>query len=129
MPFKDKARALEYQRAYWKAHPEKQRMKKTRKRGISTKWLKEYKKTLCCSACGENDPVCIDFHHVDRSLKKESVHRMASTGTGITTIKAEIAKCIPLCANCHRKLHANNRMEPLEFESRPPAPHAGILPD
>lgn len=56
--------------------------------------------------CGEDDPACLDFHHV--SDKVESISRMMSNTHGLDSVKEEIAKCCIVCANCHRKLHANS---------------------
>ena len=58
-----------------------------------------------CSRCDEDDPVCLDFHHLDGAEKKMSVGKMIAFGYGKDRIEAEIEKCIVLCANCHRKEH------------------------
>lgn len=61
----------------------------------------------CCSKCGYNK--CIDaleFHHIDSTTKKFSI---SNTGNhGIDDLKKEAEKCIILCANCHREVHAND---------------------
>lgn len=67
--------------------------------------LQEYKSTLSCQDCGESDPVCLDFHHLDSKTKEYDVSRM-TWGTPFEKIKKEIEKCIVLCANCHRKRHS-----------------------
>lgn len=59
-----------------------------------------------CVKCKELEQVCIDFHHVDPALKKYSVAAMVNTGFSIRLITEEIEKCVCLCSNCHRKLHA-----------------------
>jgi len=64
----------------------------------------EFKQTLKCSRCEENHPRCLDFHHLDPSKKEKSISQMINYGN-IEKIKKEIAKCIVLCSNCHRKLH------------------------
>lgn len=73
---------------------------------------KEYKKlfkTLIqesktnCIVCGETEKICLDFHHL--SNKNFSVSQGYQTGS-IRRVKEEINKCVILCANCHRKLHA-----------------------
>jgi len=56
-----------------------------------------------CVECGESDPCVIDFHHVDPSKKSFSIGRKRNS---IPLIIKEIEKCVCLCANCHRKLHA-----------------------
>lgn len=76
------------------------------KQGVAS-WWRDYKKQFSCSTCGENHPACLDFHHPD-GTKEKNVARMASNGSK-RELLAEIAKCIPLCANCHRKLHYGER--------------------
>lgn len=57
-----------------------------------------------CAFCGETDPVVLDFHHRNPAEKKENVKSMSDRTDA--KVRAEIAKCVVLCANCHRKLHA-----------------------
>jgi hypothetical protein len=63
---------------------------------------------LKCS-CGEDRFVCLDFHHLDPSLKCFSISQVmgkwATTKIHIEQFLAEVEKCIVLCANCHRVLH------------------------
>lgn len=69
-------------------------------------WLRSFKSLLKCGHCGENHPACLAFHHNDPSKKEVSVsHAINICKWGIPRIKAEIAKCTVLCANCHAKLH------------------------
>jgi hypothetical protein len=75
-----------------------------KRRGERNKeWLKNYKATLSC-ACGEHDPVCLDFHHTNPDEKSNGVAYFIKAS--LTRLKEEIAKCIPICAHCHRKGHA-----------------------
>lgn len=53
-----------------------------------------------CQECGK--PMK-DWHHVDPSTKLRDVGSMCWCSDAL--IQAEIGKCIPLCASCHRKLH------------------------
>lgn len=69
------------------------------------KWYTEYKATCFCHVCGENNPCCIEFHHTDERDKELSVANMIAANVQLGYIKYEISKCIPLCCNCHRKLH------------------------
>ena len=55
-----------------------------------------------CIVCGEQALCALDFHHLGG--KDMEVSKMA--GRNIDRIKAEIAKCVVLCATCHRKVHA-----------------------
>jgi hypothetical protein len=54
--------------------------------------------------CEEDDPVALDFHHVDGTTKSDNVSNMY-TAEPVRFI-AEIEKCVPICKNCHAKLHA-----------------------
>ncbi len=66
--------------------------------------LTEYKKTLKCVWCGENEPACLEFHHTDPTEKDFTIGKSMSLSW--EAIKREIDKCVCVCANCHRKLHA-----------------------
>jgi len=62
-----------------------------------------------CTSCGYSRCVdALDFHHRDPAEKKFTL-----TGQGITRswekMKAEAEKCVLVCANCHRELHARLR--------------------
>lgn len=62
-----------------------------------------------CSGCGRAGPQAIfEFHHLDPSEKEFGI-----TQDGIPRrwekIVAELAKCVMLCANCHREVHAGVR--------------------
>ena len=79
-------------------------------------WMRDFKATLACSACGENDPCCLDFHHTNGEEKEFLVSGMAGHGVSKDKILKEIAKCVVLCANCHRKLHSGTLARPAGFE-------------
>jgi len=59
-----------------------------------------------CENCSETDIVTFDFHHRDPKGKKFEIAKGLVQGYLWETILEEINKCIILCANCHRKLHA-----------------------
>jgi hypothetical protein len=84
------------------------RIKKNKKR--NKEWYREYKKTLKCCECGENHPACLDFHHMDPTKKEIEISSFINNTYSINTIMEEIEKCMVLCANCHRKLHHNERI-------------------
>ncbi len=69
-------------------------------------FIEEYKSTRSCIKCGESDPCCLDFHHINPDDKKYKLPSL-KRGYSIKTILNEISKCKILCSNCHRKLHAN----------------------
>lgn len=65
----------------------------------------EFKGSLACSICPEDDSSCLDFHHRDPSTKEYAVSNMVAR-YGKARLLAEIAKCVVLCRNCHAKVHA-----------------------
>lgn len=58
-----------------------------------------------CQNCDEDDPDCLDFHHLDPSKKEFTISEQIRKKVNPDKLLAEISKCIVICANCHRKLH------------------------
>jgi hypothetical protein len=90
--------------------PRRRVAKNARKRTISA-WLDELKTALVCNRCGEKHPGCLVFHHTDPSLKEQTIADAVRRGWGLRRIRAELAKCEVLCANCHLKHHAREKGE------------------
>lgn len=111
MPYKDRNKRLEYAHKWNKIHyrknvqSEKDRIYKRRKNIAD--WFTKYKEKLSCQNCGESTSICLDFHHKDPGKKDINLARVKYWGYSLITIQAEMDKCVVLCANCHRKLHAN----------------------
>ena len=57
-----------------------------------------------CLICKEPNPICIDAHHINR-MEKNEVWFLGKKG-GLEIMKKELDKCVPLCRNCHAKLHS-----------------------
>ena len=58
-----------------------------------------------CRACGYNThPAALDWHHLDPTTKSFNLSQAPRHQIG--KVKRELAKCILLCANCHRLHHA-----------------------
>lgn len=93
---------------YSKEHYQKYRDKYREKAKIVNKsfksWYRDLKSNYSCSKCGESHPSCIQFHHLDPENKEMEVSKAAKTGSKERVLR-EIEKCIPICANCHFKLH------------------------
>ena len=68
-------------------------------------FLQNYKSSVGCAKCGEKRGYCLDFHHIDPSMKDVDIARMTSNKSNINDIMKEVKKCIVLCANCHREFH------------------------
>ena len=62
-----------------------------------------------CHTCGRDGPPALfEFHHLDATQKDFG---LSEDGIPRTWAKmmAELAKCVMLCANCHREVHAGVR--------------------
>ena len=113
MPFKNdkvrKEKQREYSRRWYLKNTAHARQRSAKnKRDTRRKWL-EYKMQQACAKCGFSHPAVIDFHHVIRHGKR-SVNDLAVSQNNVSeAIREAEEKCIPLCANCHRILHFNER--------------------
>lgn len=59
-----------------------------------------------CQICGyDKCLIALDFHHVDESIKEFGLSQRDLTKSW-EKIKAELTKCILVCSNCHREIHA-----------------------
>lgn len=67
-------------------------------------FLYRYKRLCGCRLCTEKEPVALDLHHVDAATKDADPSKLVAWSKG--KLKTEIRKCVVLCANCHRKVHA-----------------------
>lgn len=62
-------------------------------------------KSQGCAICGEeDDPRIIEAHHVDPSQKRFTLGSLGALNKNPFEYAAEMANCIPLCPNCHRKV-------------------------
>lgn len=59
-----------------------------------------------CQICGYNRCIeALEFHHINSSGKDFGISEKGYT-RGWIKVKEELEKCILVCANCHRELHA-----------------------
>jgi hypothetical protein len=86
-------------------HKETNAERSRQRRAHLRAWIHRLKQDRGCRRCEEHDPACLDFHHVEQDDKEMQVGRMVAHGYSKTSIRAEIEKCVVLCANCHRKEH------------------------
>lgn len=81
-------------------------IKKAYKDSVAFKLI-EYKKTLECERCGNEDHRVLDFHHY-----RDDKHFNIADGVNNVsweTLLAEINKCECVCSNCHRIEHSGTR--------------------
>jgi hypothetical protein len=63
-----------------------------------------------CSKCGYKKCYeALDFHHKNINEKEYAPARIIRSHKKLSEILKELNKCILLCSNCHRELHANER--------------------
>ena len=64
-----------------------------------------------CAICGFDEPVSLEFHHLDRETKA-----FGFAARGITrsyeSLRAEAEKCVLLCSNCHAQVEAGTLVPP-----------------
>ena len=60
-----------------------------------------------CQVCGYDKYYgVLEFHHKDPSTKSELLNKQTLIQYNDTFIKEELKKCILVCSNCHREIHA-----------------------
>lgn len=68
-----------------------------------------------CVICGYNKYIgALDFHHVGDEGKDFGISAKGYTRSW-ERVREELDKCILVCANCHRELHANILQPPIEM--------------
>lgn len=93
-------------RAFYKqnSQPYKERAKESKEQMKIhlTEFLFKLKQNSGCILCPEKEVACLDFHHI---IKGKPVTRLVSNS--YISLCKELNKCIIVCCNCHRKIHAN----------------------
>lgn len=69
---------------------------------MANKKIIQENKTECC-VCGESDSCCLEFHHLHDKLFNISKD---SKNVSTKQLLKELSKCIVVCSNCHKKIHA-----------------------
>lgn len=67
------------------------------------KRVNEWKSEQGCACCSETTACCLELHHTDPSEKEG---HPADLKTSWDRFMTEAAKCIVVCSNCHKKIHA-----------------------
>ncbi len=59
-----------------------------------------------CNFCGYDRCIsALDFHHIDEKTKSFGLSQRGLTRSWERT-RQELEKCVLVCANCHREIHA-----------------------
>ena len=86
----------------------------TKRRRKLKQLIVEYKGGKCI-ICGYNRSAwAFDLHHVDGSLKEFGLSVRGLTHSW-EKLKQEADKCVLVCANCHREIHAGFSQLPEEI--------------
>jgi hypothetical protein len=91
-------------------YKDKNKQKEVRDRLNSERklWYKQnIQEKLFCCICDEKRIECLDFHHLDPSKKEYGISKITQAWINFTKLFNELDKCICVCANCHRSIHAN----------------------
>lgn len=91
----------EFKKAYYKKIRETDKLRTNKMKLLITDF-----KSNGCKICGEKDECCLDAHHIDPNKKDIGIAIAISRGISMQRFKDELAKCVCVCANCHRKHHA-----------------------
>lgn len=92
-------------RCYWRT--------KAATRTQTKNWWEDFKKSLVCVDCGEDDSIVLDFHHRNPNEKDWEVSSMVSHAYSKERILREADKCDVVCANCHRRRHHKEKLNTL----------------
>lgn len=104
-----KACKREYDNAYYRKKPDrKSQIRAANRLKIEENKTKVFNYLLehPCVECGEDDPVVLEFDHLED--KKKDIATMLGSAYSWQSIVAEIRKCQVLCANCHRRKTAKD---------------------
>lgn len=70
-----------------------------------------------CVLCGfDKFPEALEFHHIDPSTK-EFVLSGSYLSRALSTQYAELRKCVMVCSNCHRGIHAGYYEIPKDWQN------------
>lgn len=85
-------------------------------------WRNRFKEKLVltmggsCQCCGYNTCyAALEFHHLDPKEKDFGLGSIRKSPQAWAKVVAELKKCILVCSNCHKELHAGVRKLPNAF--------------
>ena len=95
---------------------------------INSEKVKEWRRTSkdriiqsmggCCQICKYNKcSGALDLHHIDPTQKDINMSKIRANCASWEIIVKELRKCILLCANCHREVHAGQTILPENYST------------
>lgn len=111
MKERDKELNRKYQKEWYVRNKKLQQDRNNRNKYQKKIWLMEYKQSRECEVCGEQHVATLEFHHKNPKEKDAMISWMIAKNRSLDAIKAEIKKCKLVCANCHRKIHYDERFK------------------
>jgi hypothetical protein len=85
--------------------PKKSNSEKVKQARRNVKELSVEYKGDKCIICGYHNCInALEFHHIDP--KQKEIQIGSGNYRGIDKVKLELDKCILVCSNCHREIHA-----------------------
>ena len=94
----------EYHRQWYQKNKDKKRYLKASRRDRAREFVRS--QMTPCVVCEDFDPVFMDFHHIHPERKEYNIAQMIAMAFPPERIKLETDKCVCVCANCHRRIHA-----------------------
>jgi predicted HNH restriction endonuclease len=106
---RNRDKRLKIEKTYRDAHREEIRQKNREKLRSIKQALLDYKGGKC-ERCGydKDVPGVYEFHHVDPEVKEFPI---CGSVKPLDELKAEVDKCLLVCANCHAEIHHEQRRE------------------
>lgn len=101
MPHKDTATGFAYHRQYRAVNKTRLLAQQDERRARNVAFVAEVNARTFCAHCGAQP---IEWHnpdHVALGLQLHRIGEMARRAYAIETIRAEMARCTPLCRRCH----------------------------
>lgn len=95
-----------YNRLYcYDCVPEGMKDNGAERRSLIKRWALEEKGNRCYICGYDRCKEALDFHHLDPTQKEFNLSSRDLSSDWLI-VKPEIDKCVLLCSNCHRELHA-----------------------
>lgn len=81
------------------------KIQETKKRYRTKQQCIDYKGGSCKKCGFDKHPSALEFHHLEPKEKDFDISRLGNRN--FSQLKSELDKCLLVCSNCHRMIHAN----------------------